>query len=96
MRARLCIRAILRAAKVLWSEGDTLGKDLIWRRFWVTPGFCRWLVKLKVRSLMGLEGWSSNKGLCGQVGYADPLVARQVNDYATSYIYPKVPDDNYN
>ena len=96
MRARLGIRVILRAAKVLWSEGVTLGKDVIWRRFWVTPGFCRWLVKLRVRSLMELEGWSSDKGLSGQVGYADPLVARQVNDYAaTSYIYPKVPDDNY-
>jgi hypothetical protein len=28
-------------AKVLWSEGVTLGKDLILRRFWVTPGCCR-------------------------------------------------------
>ena len=41
MRARLSIRVILRMAKVLWSEGVTLGKDLIRRRFWVTPGFCR-------------------------------------------------------
>jgi hypothetical protein len=44
---------------------------------------------------MELEGWSSNKGLSGQVDYANLSVARQVNDYATSYRYPKVPDDNY-
>ena len=71
-------------------------KDLIRRRFWVTPGFRMLLVKLKVRSLTELEGWSSDKGLSGQVGYANLSVARQVNDYVTSYIHPKVPDDSYN
>jgi hypothetical protein len=40
-------------------------------------------------------GWSGNKGLSGQVGCAGLLVARQVNEYATSFIYPKVLDDNY-
>jgi hypothetical protein len=34
---------ILGMAKVLWSEGVTLGKDLKWWRFWVTPGFCRFV-----------------------------------------------------
>jgi hypothetical protein len=68
MRACLSIRVILRMAKVLWSEEVTLGKDLIWRRFWVTPGLCELPVKLMVRLPMEPVGWSSSKGPSGQVG----------------------------
>ena len=82
--------------KVLWSEGVALEKTWYCGGSGLHLDSAGLLVKLKVRSPMEQVGWSGYKGLSGQVGYAALSVARRVNDYATSFIYPKVPDDNYN